>query len=267
MKVLNINEGDEVEFIDLNSNAFILSKKSDILGLIMQDKGLAKPAQEPQGNDSPSAKELSVLKKIDTLRYNERTSENVSKLLNAQEKETLSQMVRKNYLKPFKSKQGIEVYSISKNIYDNFLMRKPPARSNPKRPEQQESAPREDHIEYLVKSKAPEDEYIKELGRNGFIVLLSEGEASRVSMLLEQSIRTGEILGTRAFNKKFYIVLREYLNRYTPSIIKALRAESAKAEDIAKKSEMQAEGARAILYILAESGEITEKRKDLFAIA
>ena len=98
-------------------------------------------------------------------------------------------------------------------------------------------------------------------------MLLSEAEASRISMLLEQSIRQGEILGTRAFNKKFYIVLRDYLNKCSPSIIKELKAGPTKAEEIARKAKLDVDGTKAILYLLAESGEITEKKKDLFALA
>lgn len=262
---LDIKEGDELEFIEFNANAFLVSKKSDILNMIMQGatSNAAKPS--PTASKSPSAIEIQVLKKIDTLRYNDRTKENVAKLLSDQEKVVLSEMVKKDYLKPFKSKQGIEVYSISKSIYDNFLMRKGSA----KKPEQNDAF-KEFHKEvqsYTVKSKDPNDEYIKALSKNGYVVLLSEAEASRVSMLLEQSIRQGEILGTRAFNKKFYIVLRDYLNNCSPSIIKELKAGPTKAEEIARKAKLDVDGTKAILYLLAESGEITEKKKDLFALA
>ncbi len=269
LNALDITDGDDLEFIEFSSNAFLLSKKSDILELIRQDKGRdeqAKPQPAPESRDNaPAAKEIAVLKKIDTLRYNERTRENVSKLLNAQEKETLSAMVKKGYLKPFRSKQGIEVYSISKSIYDNFLMRK--AKAPELKKAGPEEVPKNERITYMVKSRDPENEYIKELMNNGFVVLASEIEASKVSMLVEQSIRSGEILGTRAFNKKFYIALRDYLNRYTPEIIKILKNGAAKTDDIAKKAGMDSEGTRAILYLLAENGDITEKRKDIFALA
>lgn len=262
---LGIKEGDELEFIEFNSNAFLVSRKSDILNMIMQGKAINTAVQEPAAAKGPSGLEIQVLKKIDTLRYNDRTKENVAKLLNVQEKEILVQMVKKDYLKPFKSKQGIEVYSISKSIYDNFLMRKTQAQK-PAKNDALEELHKEVHS-YNVKSKDPNDEYIKTLSKDGYIVLLSESEASRVSMLLEQSIRHGEILGTRAFNKKFYIVLRDYLNIYSPAIIKELKEGPSKAEEIARKANVDVDGAKAILYLLAESGEIIEKKKDLFAIA
>ena len=264
---LDIKEGDELEFIAFNTTAFLVSKKSDILNMIMKSDATSQSDVKPSlaSSKGPSEMEIQVLKKIDTLRYNDRTRENVAKLLNAQEKEVLLQMVKKDYLKPFKSKQGIEVYSISKNIYDNFLMRKMAVND-----QKQKDAFKEMQKEvqsYTVRSKDPNDEYIKALSKNGFVVLLSESEASRVSMLLEQSIRHGEILGTRAFNKKFYIVLRDYLNQYAPGVVKELKAGPAKAEDIAKKVKQDADGVKAILYLLAESGEIMEKKKDLFTIA
>ena len=44
-------------------------------------------------------------------------------------------------------------------------------------------------------------------------------------------------------------------------------AAAEKAEEIARKAKLDVDGTKAILYLLAESGEITEKKKDLFALA
>jgi predicted transcriptional regulator len=86
--------------------------------------------------------------------------------------------------------------------------------------------------------------------------------------MLEDSIRHGQVLGTRSFsNKKFFIVTRQFLDRHIPSIFKMLREGARRTSEIAANENIDADAARAILYTLAENGDITEKKKDIFAIA
>ncbi len=105
------------------------------------------------------------------------------------------------------------------------------------------------------------------LEKNGFLVLQTEAEAGRVSLLLEQSIRHGQILGTRAFNKKFYIVRRSYFDKNSGPILKKLREESDRVVELARELSIEEDGARAVLYLLSENGDVSEKKRDTFAIA
>ena len=116
-------------------------------------------------------------------------------------------------------------------------------------------------------SKQPEDEGVAFLEKNGFLVAPTEAEAGKVSLALEQSIRHGQVLGTRAFNKKFYIVLRKYFDRFAPQILKKLRDRNYKVADLAKELKTEEEGLRAILYLLSENGDVSEKKRDIFTIA
>ena len=105
------------------------------------------------------------------------------------------------------------------------------------------------------------------LEKNGFLVLQTEAEAGRVSLILETSIRHGQILGTRAFNKKFYIVRRTYFDKNSGGILKKLRENSYKVADLADELKIDEDGARAILYLLSENGDVSEKKRDTFTIA
>jgi hypothetical protein len=111
------------------------------------------------------------------------------------------------------------------------------------------------------------NEYVSLLESKGYIVLKSEAEAASASAAMEESIRQGLVLGTRGFDKKFYIALRDFISRNTPKLLKSIEKRSMGIEDIAKETGIDEEGARAVLNILAESGEVTEVRKDVFRSA
>ena len=135
--------------------------------------------------------------------------------------------------------------------------------------EQPAPAPKYEQRPFMsIKSSMPENINVQALEKNGFVVINTEGEASSLSLALEESIRRGHVLGTRAFNKKFYVVLRQFFDRYGTNIIKVLRESGeSRVTSVAKATNMPEDGARAILYLLSENGDVTEKRRDLFELA
>ncbi|MHB1830498.1 MAG: hypothetical protein ACYCO0_03835 [Candidatus Micrarchaeaceae archaeon] len=260
---MKLKEGEEVDFFRIDDKSFVFAKKSDITNMILgvpkqQEAPVRLRYEEASKQYGPSAEELNVLKKIDTIRYENRTQENTLKILDDSEKKILQRLIANRYVSQFKGKSGKELYSIPKSIYDSFLMRKKP---------QPKQGPYD--VTLNVTHAERQDENIVELEKNGFIVLQTEAEASKVSLLLEQSIRHGQVLGTRSFskNREFYILLRNYFDRYAQSILKKLRDKSSRVSDLAKELGINEDGARAILYILAENGDVMEKKKEIFAIA
>ena len=266
---LKIKDGDEVGFFKAENKSFLFLKNSDIVSMLQgQPKPEeAKPSKQAvsfapvsvAGQYEPSQEELSVLRKLDTIRYENRTQDSILKILNESERKTFQKLIANSAVGKFKGKDGKDHYSIPKSIYDRFLMRKrPPAKEEP--------------YNFVVPRAAPQsgqDESIADLQKNGFLVLQTEAEASKVSLLLEQSIRHGQVLGTRSFskNREFYILSRTYFDKYAQSILKKLRERSYKLADISKELGMDEEGARGILCILSESGDVMERKKELFSIA
>jgi hypothetical protein len=286
---LSLKEDDEVDFFRMNEKSFILAKKSDITNMIMgkpqvqvQPKAAAQQLSQMQQSRSSQQmpdENIAVLKKIDTLRYENRTPENVSKLLNEQEKRILQRLVADKSVSIFK-KNSKETYSISKDIYDRFLMRKKPGAPAQMAPmpkaapvtAAQKSAPAVPRYVSTPRFTPPagadlNDPEVLSLEKNGFLVLQTEAEAGRVSLTLENSIRHGQILGTRAFNKKFYIVRRSYFDKNSGNILKKLRDKSYKVAELAQDLSIDEDGARAILYLLSENGDVSEKKRDTFTIA
>lgn len=259
VKELKLQGNEEVEFIR-QGNAFIFAKKSDAAQLPASAREAAqqRPKEVPKGELSYD--ELTVLKKLDTIRYTNRTEENVGKVLSQDEKEILRRLIAKRHVSTYKKDKNTPVlYGISKDIYNRFLMRK---KGEPPVPQ-----PKQVTFHLKRKPGSPENENINKLEENGFVVLGTEAEAATLSLALEESIRLGMVLGTRAFNKKFYILLRAFIERNSGSIINRLKEGPKRVPELSGSLGLDEEGVRGILYMLAEAGDVSEKRRDLFALA
>ena len=266
-KQLGLKGDEEVDFFKFNEKAFLFAKKEDIKDMLVgaqQPKERIASGPRPQGRMDLSQGEIDVLKKMDTLRYAQRTTANVAKLLGDSEKKVLQGLLDKKSVELLKDgKEGL--YSISKDVYDRFLMRKKieaPQKAEPAKPAAQERR----HLISYKKIAGMQNEVIEKLEKNGFVVLATEAEAASVSLALQDSVRLGLVLGTRAFNKKFYIILRDFFNEKSGAVIKSLKDGPKGAEAVAKDAGVDEDAVRAILYLLSEQGDVSERRKDVFAL-
>ncbi len=271
---LGLKENDEVDFFRNSSKSFIVAKKSDIAELLASMNGdkrvTSQPVKEPGGRagQAPTAEELEVLKKLDTVRYAERTEEKVNSMLTRDEKAVLKGLVAKGFVEPFAKAGAAAKYGIAKSIYDRFLMRKKPDAAEEVQQAQQRRSLRAIPVGQEKEQAAQGvDVYVKALQSNGFVVVRNEADASNLSAAMEDSIRRGLVLGTRAFNRRFYIATRAYINRNSSQILSEIEKSSKSAADIANATGLDEDGVRAVLYLLAESGDVTEVRRDIFKAA
>ncbi|MGC9099357.1 MAG: hypothetical protein ACP5HW_02295 [Candidatus Micrarchaeia archaeon] len=269
VNALNLKEDDELDFFKFGSNSFIMAKKEDIAALL--SRGMQNKAEQMQAGYELGNKEISVLKKLDTLRYNMRNRQNVEKILNDDEKKILGNLMKRNIVKLYSKEEGKpELYSISKEIYDRFLMRKKAGGGEREEKEEEvksvDAGLRRGALGSNLEKYGLEQENVKRLEEKGYLVVPTEAEAASISLALEESIRQGMVLGIRAFNKKFYIMLRPFFEKYSMQIVKMLEGGEAKVEDVAKRLGIDEEAARGILYLLAESGDVSEKKRDLFVL-
>lgn len=262
---MRLKEGDDIE-ITRQDNKFIIYKK----GSRIQEMQLPKNTIKYPIVQEPNAKELALLKKLDTLRYNARTESKIAAILSQEEKKTLADMQKKRLVGLFKKDGEKEYkYSISKMIYDKFLMRKRPipnmGQSSSQLKEQEEPSHKEEETpkKWELELK-PETSLITLLETKGYIVLPTAAEAAAASSALEESIRHGLVIGTRAFNRKFYVVTRSFMAKTAKEIEKIIGPKGAGVSYISKETGIEEEGVRAVLYMLAEAGDVAEIRKDFF---
>jgi hypothetical protein len=281
ISALEIKDGDDVDFFKFSGKSFLFAKKNDIVDLLtkLQGQGAAAAAAAAVAKPVVSegitvdAKELAILQKLDTLRYNDRTKDKVNSMLTADEKQTLQGLVRKEFVGLFKKPSEQEYkYSIAKNIYNMFLYGKRPGAAGAvsavaAAPATSYKAPEP------VKQKAWEQKlgggsaYTSILESKGFVMLQNEADASNLSAALEESIRQGLVIGTRAFNKRFYVATRSFIGKNAPKLMSLLGDKGRSVEELAKESGIEEDGVRTILYIMAESGDVTEVRRDIFKLA
>jgi len=104
------------------------------------------------------------------------------------------------------------------------------------------------------------------LEANGFLVVANQAEAAAISAELEESIRRGLVVGTRAFNKKYYITLKSFVSKNSSKVVKSIGPRGTSVSDISRATGIDDEGVRAILYMLAENGDVSEARRDFFKL-
>ena len=132
------------------------------------------------------------------------------------------------------------------------------------------AAPRIENPKQWASAPAPQapakNQFENELERNGFIVVENEAEAKELSKSLEARIKTGDVKGVRGFDKKFYIVSRDF---YESNVAKVMNTQpkseftAAEVTGIVKASES---GAAALLQVMKEEGQVLEKRRGYFQI-
>ncbi|MEM0149463.1 MAG: hypothetical protein QXW10_01030 [Candidatus Micrarchaeaceae archaeon] len=269
---LRIKEGDEVDFFKYSDVYFLFAKKSDIVKAITSLKtGNGHAGRQFAGSQTTEATvglttaEIALLKKLDTIRYNERTEMNVSGILNDDEKRVLQSLVLKKVVSLFK-KDDIARYGISKNVYDKFLFGKREPTTSAKAAVSEKPPVKAAEKTWVAKLKE-QNMYADLLEAKGYIVLSNEAEAAGLSSALEESIRMGLVVGTRAFNKKFYVALKGFVTQNAPAILRLIEKKSADITAIASGVGLEEDAARTILYLLSESGDVTEVRRDIFKAA
>lgn len=250
---LKIKENEEVNFLKFKK-WFIFGKKEELAKLI--EKGIEeeekieeKEEKEEKKYFVPTQEELEVLKKLDSIKYSERNRKEIEKRFSKREKEILENLIKKKVVEVRKSK-GEELYSIALSVYNRFLLRKKGIKIG-KRGE-------------VV--QVEQKDQIASLEKEGYLVLSTEEEANEISKKLENDIRIGNVIGTRGFDKKYYVVLSSFFVKESQKIIELLKKGEATLQEICEKLNFEEPKAKALLALLLEKGDIIEKRKNVFQL-
>lgn len=208
---LGIKEGTRVDFNVIDEKSFVV-KRLEELG----------PA------------ELDVLRKINKIRFSQRTKEAIDKALSVEEKKILEKLIKKGvvsfYNKGKYKQRG--VYSISRNYY------------------------------HLITERPTHQKLEK-----GYIIVDDPEEANRLIRELRDNIKSGEIVSLRSFDKKYYFVTSDLVNSVGSEIIANLEQGDMTLDELAENCGLEKDMIKAVIEILRESGDIIEKKKGLYALA
>ena len=300
---LNLKIGEEIDFLEYGNKSFLVAKKDDIAKFFIT--GMAKSKDENINAYTASenlnklnninnkntdninknktydqyaitAIELNVLRKLNNLKFANSNKPSIQKILNDSERKVLESLIKKKFVLVLR-KNNEFIYSISKYIYPKLRGNDFTAASNKTEADANYINAKEaihsvhDNISYpnsnIIKSDGSKVKTFQDsLETNGYLVLSSETDAAELSKSMEESIRTGTIIGTRAFNKKFYIGLKKFIVNNTPKIIGVIGSKKMSVDEISKQLNIEPDGILTILYILAENGEVTELKENIFKL-
>lgn len=203
-------------------------------------------------------KEKGVVRKLLSVRFDQRTPQQISGILSREEKETLESLMKRKIVHLFKegkySKEG--VYSVSDFAFHQAREEKmgegnqvhQAGRQMPSQSPPPISSP--EHLEKL-----------------GWMVLETEQEAKNFSNSFPEKVRSGAVHGVRAFDRKYYFVTSQFVLLWEKKISALLTKSEKTAEEIASELALSPEGCSCLLFHLCENGDVLEKHKGKFAKA
>ena len=233
---------EELELFQLKEGYYLLS-----MPLGQQSRA------PPQAKSGLGDHEKLVLKKLLSIRFEKRTPAFVSKELSAQELEVLKELEKKGLVNVFrgdKYKDG--VYNIRDSIYP-ILSGKEEAKGSV---QPKTTAPSQ--------TGQPYSDSFSLLNSRGYMIIQDKNEARMLSERLNSDMKSGAVVGVKGFDGKFYIVTRGYFTKAQETIGSVLK-EDMDAPSIANAAKLEPDGCLAVLRLMAEAGEIIEKKRGIFA--
>ena len=104
---------------------------------------------------------------------------------------------------------------------------------------------------------------VAELEKNGFCLVENELQARLVASVLQPKIASGDVLGVRAFDRKYYLATRKFYMENAQKAENALSKPKSISE-VAGETKMGLDATTAILHLMCEKGDAIEKRRGVF---
>lgn len=249
---------DEIELFQLKGNFWLISAP---LGA-KSGKPAEQPAQK-NGEKSLSEPEKSVLRKLMKIRFADRTPSNVEKTFSADEKLLVRQLIKRGLLQVFYGKkyEKTGVFNISDEIYPLIHQEGPGAEPAPAQGKtaEQPQAPQP------AQGRPPS---YSDLVKSGWTVIPNFRDAEQFSYDLKKAGVAQNVKGVRAFDGKFYVATNTFIYPAYEKIKAVLEKKSEMhVEEIAAATHLEAEAVLTVLHLVAESGEVIEKKRGLFCLA
>ncbi len=230
---------DELELFVLRDGYYLLS-------VPLGNEKFTTNNQNPITNNQLSENEKLLLKNLLSIKFERRTPKNLDKMLEDNERALLANLIKKEFVNVFKSKKYPDgVYNISDNVYpllkdNNQANRLADQKNEPK----------------TVKASSPSSAYM---------IISDQREAYNFSQEMKKSGKDKDFICLRGFDGRFYAVNKRYFTANYDNVKSALKNEGNIAA-IAKLCNIELEGCRALLNVLADRGDVIEKRKDTFVL-
>ena len=203
--------------------------------------------------------ENALLKKLSAIKFEERTPEKVDKLLSPEELSILAGLIKKKLVNVFYGKKYTKtgVYSISTNAFQKATKTEGEQKTAA---DEKMQIPANSNSQNSQASNIP---IIAELEKNGFCTVENELQARLVASVLQPKIASGDVLGVRAFDRKYYLATRKFYMENAQKAENALSKPKSISE-VAGETKMGLDATTAILHLMCEKGDAIEKRRGVF---
>ncbi|RLG19941.1 hypothetical protein DRN67_01320 [Candidatus Micrarchaeota archaeon] len=247
---LKLKENDELALSELRPGGYIISKKGEqILSEVREEKG------------ELGEKELGVVRKLESVKFSERTPRRISELLSSAEKRVLDGLVENGIIKLFRSVKYREgVYNIPKRIYELARAVKGEKREKMEKAEEK----KQERKPAAVDSDDPE----QILEQRGYLIVERERDVKAISDRLYRKVKNGEIMGVRGFDKRFYLARKGFYSALSERIERAMKGKKAQSvREIAEQAKVKEDECAVVLNLMREEGEVLEKKKGVYQLA
>lgn len=274
-----------LEVFPLRDGIYLLAIKGAV------GKATAVETAKPEGR--MTEKEKNVVRKLISIRFEQRVPSVVDKMLSKDEKEILGILAKKRLVWIFfGDKYGKEgVYNISDSAFAEVRDRLVDASSDLSSQRQvphlrfgasRTSGPLEQRLESEQQpvqemARAPHGTERPELPlpinspahleKLGWMVLDNENEARNFGQAFSDKAKSGLVRGLRAFDRKYYFIAKGFAEEKEVKVMAALEKGDKTAQELSSEIGVAPEGCRALLIHLAEAGEVLEKQKGKYSKA
>jgi len=213
--------------------------------------------------------ENALLKKLSAIKFEDRTPEKVDRLLSENELSILANLIKKKLVNVFYGKKYVKtgVYSIATNAFQKAT--KTEAGKTAGYEKTQAAGTKMQATENAGANAnaqsphVPNIPIIAELEKNGFCTVENELQARLVASVLQPRIAGGDVLGVRAFDRKYYLATRKFYSENAQKAENALSKPKGVAE-VAGEIKLGLDAATVVLHLMCEKGDAIEKRRGLF---
>ncbi|VVB57537.1 Uncharacterised protein [uncultured archaeon] len=265
------------------------------------------PAAAASSSPSPtkprilSSTEAALVRRLTAIRFEERTVPSVAKKISVLEKKMLDGLVGRRLIEVFKNPKYKEgVYNISRELFNAVSMPEEEekgahaggsgqagAESGAAEKEKNrmgvaekengitKAAARTD-IPFPVPTsrvsfqsqdaKVPLNSPLH-LAKFGYMVLDSENEARAVMEGVKDVQKSDPVKGVRGFDRKYYVLRRSFMAQNQAKMLQRLEQGDANAETVSKDTGLSPTAVQVLLMILADDGEVLEKKRGMWGRA
>ena len=242
---LGLGGGEELALYELRPGLYVIGRKGEELAREVAER---KEGELGEG-------EIGVVRKLESVKFSDRTPRRVAELLSAAERRVLDALLQNKAITLFKSaKYRDGVYNIPRRIYELAKGKEgsgsaEEAGGGPKR---------------AAAAGDPEDA----LARIGYAIVERERDVKRISDNLQKQVKSGELMGVRGFDKRFYLARKGFYVALSERVERAMRGKKARSvEEIARDAKINEEECAVVLNLMREEGEVLEKKRGTYELA